>query len=79
MASFVTPGPKAEEHALDIGGNGRDAMARSRGSDYPLVILDRMLPDFDSVTICHQMRRENMPARVLMLTARDALGDRSRG
>lgn len=79
MASFVTPGLKAEEHALDIGGNGQDAMAMLRGSDYPLVIVDRMLPDFEGVTIRRQMRSENIPTCVQMLTARDALGDKIEG
>ena len=54
-------------------------MAMMRNADYPLVILDRMLPDFDGVTICRQMRSEAIPSRVLMLTARDALGDKIEG
>ncbi|WP_205962118.1 response regulator [Paracoccus siganidrum] len=72
IASFVTRGLKAEGHMLDIAGNGQTAMAMMRKADYPLVILDRMLPDFDGVTVCRQMRSENITARVLMLTARDA-------
>lgn len=64
---------------LDIAGNGQTAMAMMRKADYPLVILDRMLPDFDGVTICRQMRSENITARVLMLTARDAQGDKIEG
>lgn len=79
IASFVTRGLKAEGHMLDIAATGQDAMTMVRKADYPLVILDRMLPDFDGVTICRQMRSEAITSRVLMLTAKDALGDKIEG
>lgn len=79
IASFVNRGLTAEGHSLDIAGNGQQAMAMLRQGEYPLVILDRMLPDFDGVTICRQMRSENISSRVLMLTARDALTEKIEG
>lgn len=79
IASLVDRGLRAEGHTLDIAGTGQGVMIMMRNADYPLVILDRMLPDFDGVTICRQMRSENIPSRVLMLTARDALGDKIEG
>jgi DNA-binding response OmpR family regulator len=51
----------------------------ARRGDFPLVILDRMLPDMDGIEICRQLRQERVPTRILMLTARDALGDRVSG
>ena len=51
----------------------------ARRGDFPLVILDRMLPDMDGIEICRQLRQERVPTRILMLTARDALGDRVGG
>ncbi|WP_096787400.1 response regulator transcription factor [Rhodobacter sp. CZR27] len=79
IANFVTRGLKAEGHALDVAATGQGAMTMMRTAGYALVILDRMLPDFDGVTICRQMRSENIGSRVLMLTARDALGDKIEG
>lgn len=79
IASFVYRGLKAEGHALDIAGDGQTAMRMLRKADYPLVILDRMLPDHDGVTVCRQMRSENITSRILMLTAKDALGDKIEG
>jgi len=79
IASFVYRGLKAEGHALDIACDGQGAMRMMRNADYPLVILDRMLPDHDGVTVCRQMRSENITSSVLMLTARDALGDKIEG
>jgi two-component system OmpR family response regulator len=79
IASFVHRGLKAEGHMLDIAGDGQTAMRMLRKADYPLVILDRMLPDHDGVTVCRQMRSENITSKVLMLTAKDALGDKIEG
>jgi DNA-binding response OmpR family regulator len=79
IASFVTKGLTAEGHAIDVAPDGLTALAMARQFEYPLVILDRMLPDFDGLEICRQLRSEAHPARVLMLTARDAVTDKVGG
>lgn len=79
ISSFVIRGLTAEGHTLDLAADGRTAMSMLRDHGYPLVILDRMLPDFDGIAVCRQMRTENITSRVLMLTARDALGDKIDG
>lgn len=70
---FVERGLAAEGHILDIAGTGDQAMTLARANDYPLMILDRMLPDMDGVEVCRQLRQERIGVRVLMLTAMDAL------
>jgi len=79
IASFVVRGLEAEGHVIDVAGAGLAGMAMARQSDYALVILDRMLPDIDGVEVCRQLRSEGHGSRVLMLTARDALGDKVGG
>lgn len=79
IASFVQRGLGAEGHALDTAASGLAALAMLREQDYALVVLDRMLPDLDGVQLCRQMRSENMSARVLMLTAKGALGEKIEG
>ena len=79
IARFVQKGLAAEGHAIDVAPNGLTAMAMARETDYPLVILDRMLPDLDGLEVCRQLRSEAHPARVLMLTARDAVADKVGG
>ena len=43
------------------------------------LILDLGLPDVDGLTVCRRMRSAGDDTPVLMLTARDAVDDRSRG
>ena len=79
IASFVTKGLVAEGHVVDVASNGLAGIAMARAGAYPLVILDRMLPDLDGLEVCRQIRSEAIPARVLMLTARDAVTDKVGG
>ena len=47
--------------------------------DYDAVVLDVMLPGPDGMQVCRALRAEERWSPVLMLTARDGVGDRIRG
>jgi len=79
IASFVVRGLKAEGHVVDIADTGDAALQMARDTDYPLVILDRMLPDMDGIDVCRQLRSEQNQSRVLMLTAKDGISDKVGG
>lgn len=79
IASFIERGHATEGHVLDVAGTGVAAMRMLRAAEYPLVILDRMLPDMDEVEVCRQLRQERIGCRVLMLAAKDGLGDKVGG
>lgn len=79
IASFITRGLESEGHVIYVAGTGAAALTLARDAEYPLIILDRMLPDMDGVEVCRQLRGERHGARVLMLTAKDGLGDKVGG
>ena len=79
IASFVKRGLEAEGHTVDLAGNGEDALEMARAVDYPLVVLDRMLPGMDGLEICRLLRSERRGCGVLMLTAKDGLKDKIEG
>lgn len=79
ITGFLKRGLEAEGHVVDVAADGAEALAYSAGHDYPLVILDRMLPDMDGLEVCRALRGGGRQSLVLMLTARDAVADRIDG
>ncbi len=56
-----------------------DAMAALETTVFDGVVLDIMLPDGSGFEILKSLRKRGNPVPVLLLTARDAVGDRIRG
>jgi DNA-binding response OmpR family regulator len=79
IAGFIERGLATEGHAVDVARTGADGLKLARRGGYALLILDRMLPDFDGMEVCRQLRLEGVGSRVLMLTAKDALGEKVGG
>src|ERR671931_344377 len=68
-----------EGYAVDVAQSGDAAVVQARVYDYDVVILDVMLPGPDGVSVCRTLREAGRWSPVLMLTARDGVGDRIRG
>jgi len=64
------------EHAPD-GRTGIELAAAIRGLD--VVILDIGLPDMSGLDVARRLRRDGVDVSILMLTARDTIGDRVTG
>jgi two-component system, OmpR family, response regulator len=62
-----------------VAGSGEDALWRARSTEYDAIVLDLMLPGIDGLAVCRQLRADGIWSPVLMLTARDGLGDRIGG
>lgn len=62
-------------------GDGQEALDRSSGTAFDLVVLDLMLPGVDGLTICRAIRHggPNQDAPILMLTARREESDKVLG
>ena len=59
--------------------NGPDGLDSICSGGCDLVLLDRMLPEIDGLTVLRQARQAGVRTPVLMLTALDAVGDRVAG
>jgi DNA-binding response OmpR family regulator len=80
VASFIRQGLEEEGHAVEVAADGAEAIERvSDGSPWDLVVLDVMLPKRDGFSVLKSLRDDGLKAPVLMLTARDAVGDRVAG
>jgi two-component system OmpR family response regulator len=79
LARALERGLQREGYAIDLADTGDDALAQATTNDYDAVVLDVMLPGIDGFAVCREMRSSERWAPVLMLTARDQVGDRIRG
>jgi two-component system OmpR family response regulator len=72
-------GLQREGYAVDVAGNGEDALASASEHDYDAIVLDVMLPGTDGFSVCKALRQRKRWMPVLMLTARDEVSYRIRG
>jgi two-component system, OmpR family, response regulator len=79
MARLLKRALDEEGHAVDIAASGTDGLWLATENTYGAIILDVMLPDFDGFEVCRGLREKGVWAPVIMLTARDSVGDRVRG
>ena len=78
IANFLRRGLMEESYAVDIAGDGEDALYKSEINEYDLIILDLMIPKVDSITVCWKIREININIPVLILTAKDATDDKGK-
>jgi len=70
---------RAQGHGVDGAGNLALADELVSVNDYGVVVLDRRLPDGDGVSLLRGWRERELRTPVLVLTARDEIGDRVAG
>ncbi len=76
VSRFITRGLTAERFAVDTAQDGKSGWDLAQTYQYDLVILDLMLPGFTGSEVLRRIRKSNCQVPVLILTARDALGDK---
>ncbi len=79
MARLVKRALEEEGHAVDVCGDGPEGLWMATENPYAVIVLDVMLPGFDGFELCRRLREADVWVPVLMLTARDEVGDRVRG
>jgi heavy metal response regulator len=76
VSRFVVRGLTAERFAVDVARDGKSGWELAQTYQYDLVILDLMLPQLSGGEVLRKIRRANSQVPVLVLTARDSLGDK---
>jgi two-component system response regulator MprA len=67
-------------YEVELASDGAEALERLAANGQPdAVVLDILMPGIDGLEVCRQIRRRGNGVPVLMLTARDAVGDRVEG
>jgi two-component system, OmpR family, response regulator len=78
LLSNLAKALREEGYAVDTAAAGDDGLYKAENCDYDAIVLDIMLPRLDGWQLLDRLRKRKQTP-VLMLTARDATGDRVRG
>ncbi len=78
-AGYLTKAFSEAGHAADHAGDGPAGLARARDEAYDVLIIDRMLPKLDGLTLIGTLRSEGIQTPALILSALGQVDDRVKG
>ena len=79
IADFACAGLVSRGFEVEHCDNGNLGLARACEANFDVVILDLMLPGRDGLSVLKAMRSKGVDTPVILLTARNELGDRIEG
>ncbi len=79
LRKSITQGLREAGFAIDATKDGDEGLAYAEAGDYDVILLDLMLPKTDGLTVLKQLRENGSTVHILILTAKDSLGDRVKG
>ena len=79
LAASIRRALAYEGYRVSLAVDGPSALKMARDSIPDLVVLDVMLPGIDGIEVCRRLREGSETLPILMLTARDSIGDRVTG
>jgi two-component system, OmpR family, response regulator len=79
IADYVARGLRDKGHVVDRADNGRDGLYLATSEPYEVMIVDRMLPHVDGLSLVKSARGSGVKTPVLFLTTMDGVEDRVAG
>ena len=76
VSRYIKRGLTEAGHVVDVAESGTDGLAMGREERFDVLIVDRMLPEMDGLTLIEALRRDNRKVPMLILSALGDLGDR---
>ncbi len=78
-AAHVASGLQASGWMVEVAGDGESGFARATSGDFDVLIVDRMLPKLDGLSLVRRLRSNRVPTPALFVTAMGAIADRVDG
>jgi two-component system, OmpR family, response regulator len=78
-AAYLTKAFREAGHAADAAHDGLDGYAMAREGDYDVLVVDRMLPKLDGLSLIRSLREQAVATPVLILSALGQVDDRVKG
>ena len=79
LAHVLEKGLREAAYAVDVVGSGKAALYEAAVVPYDAIVLDVNIPEPNGFEVARRLRAKGVTSRILMLTARDAVGDRIEG
>lgn len=79
IAAYIAKGLREHGHVVDHADNGRDGLLLATSEPYDVMIVDRMLPHTDGLTLIKTVRAAGRKAPALFLTTMGGVDDRVEG
>lgn len=79
LSSWIADGLQQAGHVVDALSNGREALSAATTYDYDVLILDRMVPELDGVSVLKALRAAKITTPALFLSAMGDVDDRVDG
>lgn len=79
IAAFIQKGMREAMHNIDHASNGKDGLFQATTEDYDVIIIDRMLPELDGLTILKTLRGAGKTVPALILSSLGEVDDRVAG
>jgi two-component system OmpR family response regulator len=79
VAEYLSRGLSGEGHVVDHVPNGREALTQAMAQPYDLMVLDRMMPGLDGLSVLKSLRAARVLTPVILLTSMGSVDDRVAG
>ncbi|QNL19129.1 response regulator transcription factor [Hyphobacterium sp. CCMP332] len=78
-ANYIRKGLKESGHVVDHAADGEEGLAMGRSAEYDILVVDRMLPKLDGLSVIESLRDEGVSSPVLILSALGEVDHRVEG
>ncbi|WP_421786046.1 winged helix-turn-helix domain-containing protein [Hyphobacterium sp.] len=78
-ANYIRKGLKESGHVVDHAADGEEGLEMGRTAEYDILVVDRMLPKLDGLSVIETLRDEGISSPVLILSALGEVDHRVEG
>ena len=78
-AQYLAKGLRESGHGAEVAENGREGLLRAAVEPFDVLIVDRMLPNLDGLSLVQHLRKTGNATPVLFLSALGEVDDRVKG
>ncbi len=79
ILEYIQKGLKESGHSVDVANNGEDGLHLAASEKYDVLIIDRMLPKLDGISVIEELRGRGSSLGILILSSLSDVDERVKG